>query len=157
MKNYMYLRLSQFSYYRYISDYISPLNLKFLVNFFAEDYREYDKKLFVRNINFYNANFIYNDFINKIFYIGCSEWELDENAYYPSAEEFPSYLNETNSCKISHDNFIELTKKWIEMKKIATPFAIIYRDNLEWVHCKGFDSKEKMELFVKHYQPEETH
>ena len=153
----MFLRWSQFNKYRYISDYVSSSNLRFLIDFLSNDYRSYDKDLFKCIINFYDANFVYNDLNNKIFYIGCSEWELDEDAYYPSFEEFPNYVNETNSCKINHNNFIELVKNLTVMKKNPAPFAIIYRDDLNWIHCKSFNTQAEMELFVKNYQPEVTH
>lgn len=126
--------------------------------FFENDYRSYDVDVFNRVINSYNITFIYNYFENNMMYVGFSEWSLsDGEMHCPDEEEFPKYVNETNSCKISVDNFKEFTKKWIEIKKALPPFAIIYRDENDWVHCKGFDSKEDMELFVKNYQPEKVH
>ena len=90
-------------------------------------------------------------------YIGLAEWESDEDIACPSDEEFPTYVNESNSCKISVDNFIEFTKKWVSLKVTLPPFVIIYRDDNDWVDCKGFDTQEDMELFVKNYQPQVMH
>lgn len=157
MKDYIFLRRSQFNHYRYISDYVSSSNLRFLIDFFSGDYRPYDKDLFIRIVSYYDANFVYNDLENKIFYIGCSEWELDEEIDAPSRDEFSVYVNENNSYKITHDNFTELAENLIKMKKKSTPFAIIYQDDNGWVDCEGFDSQEEMELFVKNYQPKAIH
>lgn len=157
MKDYMFLRWSNFNKYRYINDHVSLSNLRFLVDFFSDDYRSYDTDLFQRTLSFYNSNFVYNDVNNKFFYIGCSEWELDEDAYYPSSEEFTNYVNQSNSYKINHDNFIELAANLIAMEKNHSRFALIYRDELDWVHCKGFATQADMELFVKNYKAEVAH
>ena len=45
----------------------------------------------------------------------------------------------------------------MEMKKKQIPFAIIYRNDNDWIDCKGFDSKEEMELFVENYKAEVMH
>lgn len=158
MKDYMFLRWSQFNKYRYISDYVSSSNLRFLIDFLSNDYRSWDKDFLTQTINCYNANFIYHDFTKKILYIGCSEWSLsDGEMQCPDEEEFPNYVNETNSCKINVDNYLEFTQNWIEIKKTLLPFAIIYRDDLDWIHCKSFNTQAEMELFVKVYQPEIAH
>lgn len=149
MKNYMLLRWSRFNYYRHISDYVSSSNLRFLMDFFSGDYTSEDKDLFIRIVSYYDANFVYNDLKNKIFYIGCSEWELDEEIEAPSREEFPNYVNEANSCKISYDKFIEFAEKLMIMKKYPTPFAFIYRDDNYWIDVQGFQTQEEMEAFVK--------
>lgn len=91
---------------------MSSSNLRFLVDFFSNayrpynDYRVYDRDLLIRSISYYDATFVYNDIKNNMFYIGIAEWELDEDIKSPSIEEFPHYINKTNSCKISHANFI---------------------------------------------------
>ncbi|MGZ6251422.1 MAG: hypothetical protein ACXWL2_05305 [Candidatus Chromulinivorax sp.] len=157
MKDYILLCWSKFNYYRNISDYVSSSNLRFLINFFSGDYRSDDKNLFSRTISYYDSSFVYNDFQNKTFCIGCSEWELDEEVDAPSREEFHDYVNETNSCKISYDNFINLAENLMIMKKKPKQFAIIYRDNFDWIDCKGFDTKELMEDFVKNYKDEVVH
>lgn len=148
MKDYILLRWSRFNYYRHINDYVSVSNLRFLINFFSGDYRSEDKDLFIRIVSYYDANFVYNDLKNKIFYIGCSEWELDEEIDAPSGEEFSVYVNEGNTCKITHHNFIQLSDKLMNMKKNPTPFALIYRDDNDLVDCKGFQTQEEMQLFV---------
>ena len=132
-------------------------NLRFLVNFFRQDYRDYYKDMYYRVATSFDSNFVYNDFATKDMYVGFAEWEVDEDMRCPDDEEFPNYVNETNSYKINQDNFIELAKNLMEMKKKQIPFAIIYRDDYDWVHFKGFNSKEEMELFVTSYQPEIVH
>jgi len=153
----MFLQWSKVNDYRHISVYSSTSNLRFLVNFFADDYRDYYHDMYYRVATSFNINFVYNDFAKYDMYIGFSEWEVDENMHCPDDEEFQNYVNESNSCKINQSNFMELAKNWMDMKKFKTPFAIIYRDENDWVYCKGFDSQEAMELFVKNYKPEVMH
>lgn len=154
MKDYMLLRWSRFNYYRHISDYVSSSNLRFLINFFSGDYRSDDKDLFNRMLSCYDASFVYNNFADKIFYIGSAEWELDEEIDAPRREEFSAYVNESNSYKITHDNFIELAEKLMHMKKNSMPFAVIYRNDNDWVNCKGFETQQAMEAFVQQAQQE---
>ena len=85
-------------------------------------------------------------------YIGFGEWLIDSDIDGPPWDEFGDYVNENNSCKMSLENFLEFRKQWIALKQNLQPFAIIYRDEHDWVDCKGFDFKEAMELFVKNYQ-----
>lgn len=66
----------------------------------------------------------------------------------PNKDEFTNYANETNSCKISYENFKEFAKKWTALKQALPPFAIMYRDDNDWVDCKGFESQEEMEQFI---------
>jgi len=155
MKEYVFLNKEKNNKYYTINQPDSSLwNLNY---FFENDYRSYDKDIFIEEQIFYNVMYIYNDFKQKIMYIGFAEWSINEDIKGPSYEDFPYYVNEINSCKISHDNFIEFTQKWLEIKRTLPPFAIIYRDENEWIHCKGFDSKEDMESFVQNYQPAEIH
>jgi len=150
IKDFMCLEWSEFKYYRDFHNDIPALNLKFLVDFFSNDYRPfndyrvYDKDLLIRSMSYYDAIFVYNDIENKMLYVGIAEWEIDEDIKAPTLEEFPFYLNEINSCKISHDNFIELTKKILKLKDHPAPFSVIYRDNIDWISCKGFSSQEEL-------------
>ncbi len=89
--------------------------------------------------------------------MGFGDWLIDAEIDGPSDEEFPNYVNETNSCKMSVNNYLEFRKNWVTLKQDLTLFAIIYRDDTDWVYCKGFDSKEEMELFVKDHNSEIMH
>ncbi|MBV8661259.1 MAG: hypothetical protein JO129_03895 [Candidatus Dependentiae bacterium] len=153
MKDYIFLQWSQLNDYRSINSSIQSSNLIFLVNFFSDDYKPNDKKLFIRAVSFYNISFVYNDLENKIFYIGYSDWEFNENIDAPNIEQFNNYVTEINSCKISYDNFIELAEKLMKMQSQPALFAIMYRDD-NWIDCESFDSKEEMELFVISYKTE---
>ncbi len=158
MKNYIFLRRSRFNSYHHISDYVPSSNLRFLRGYFEIDYKyHYEEYVFNNIVSSFNEYFIYNDQQNKMLYIGRADWELDEEEMCPSDEEFPNYVNDTNSCKLSVDNYLEFRTKWVELKKVLPAFAIIYRDDNDWVDCKGFDTKEEMELFVKNYQPQVMH
>jgi len=122
------------------------------------DFRPWDKRFLTQVVSCYNVSFIYHDFENKMLYIGFSEWELsDGEMHCPDDEEFPDYVNETNSCKINVDNYLEFRKKWVELKQQLPSFAIIYRDDNDWVDCKGFETQAEMESFIKNYQPEAVH
>ncbi len=133
-----------------ISDYVSSSNLRFLIDFFSGDYRPYDQDVFHQIVSCYDVSFIYNDIKNKNFYVGWAEWEYsDGEIHSPHDEEFSSYVNENNSCKITHNNFIKLAEQFMNMKKNHTSFAIIYRDDNDWIDCKGFDTQEEMEAFVQ--------
>ena len=157
IKDYMLLQWSEFKYYRHIHDYASPLNLRYLIYFFSteyspyNDYKVYDKGILTRYYSYFDGNFIYNDLENKMLYIGCAEWEFDKTISVPSIEEFSNYVHEANSCKISHENFIELTDKIIKMKRNPAPFAVMYRDSGDRIHCKGFSFKEELESFPENY------
>ena len=158
MKDYILLCWSKFNYYRNISDYVSSSNLRFLQGYFEIDYKSYyEEYLFNNMVSSFNEYFVYNDQKNEVLYIGLAEWELDEEVDAPSRDEFHDYVNEENSCKITYDNFNELIKKWIQLKKEQLPFALIYRDNLDWISCKGFDTQQEMEAFVKNYKDEVVH
>jgi len=157
MKEYLFLYKEFNNRYYNLIDF-ETTSLRFLSDFFSDDYRPYDQQMFIRVVSCYNINFIYNDFKNNMFYIGFSEWELsDGEMHCPDDEEFPDYVNESNSCKIGIDNFIELAKKIMDMKKNPTPFAIMYRDDNDWIDFKGFDTQAEMESFIKNYQPEVVH
>ena len=67
----------------------------------------------------------------------------------PSWDDYPHYVNEKNSCKINVDNFKEFIKNWNNLKNELPAFAIIYRDDNDWIDCKGFDTQEEMKAFVQ--------
>ncbi len=50
---------------------------------------------------------------------------------------------------MSVDNFKNFITKWVQLKQELPSFALIYRDEQDWVDCKGFETQEAMELFVK--------
>ena len=156
MKEYLLLYRSKFDYLSLDGKYknISLSVLKFVL---VSDFRAQEKNFLNQELSCYNVSFIYHDFKNKILYIGRADWELDEEIMCPSNEEFSDYINEENSCKMSVDNYLEFRDKWIQLKKDLPPFTLIYRDNLDWISCKGFDTQEEMEVFVKNYKDEVVH
>ena len=108
MKDYIFLDKFDNNYYPIKN---SPkTSLRFLSRFFSSDYRTYDKDLFINPVNCYNITFVYNDLENNFFYIGYAEWEIHEEVDSPDYEDFPDYVNESNSCKISHENFKEFVE-----------------------------------------------
>ena len=125
--------------------------------FFENDYSPLEVNIFTRELNLYYTTYVYNDFKNHMMYIGFGEWFIDEDIDGPSWEEFSDYVNEENSCKMSVDNYLEFRDKWIQLKKELPSFALIYRDNLDWISCKGFDTQQEMESFVKNYKDEVVH
>ena len=121
------------------------------------DFRPKETDFLTQLVSCYNASFIYHDFQNKILYIGPADWELDEDITCPSDEEFSDYVNENNSCKMSVDNYLVFRQKWVQLKQNASNFALIYRDDSDWIECKGFNTQKEMEAFVKDPQPEVIH
>ena len=156
MKEYLLLYKSKLNNYCNLEKYPKSKLLDLFI-FVSEDYSRFQLDIFGRELNLYNITYVYNDFKNHMMYIGFGEWFIDEDIDGPSWEEYPDYVNETNSCKITHDNFNEFSKQWIQLKKELPPFALIYRDNLDWISCKGFDTQEAMEAFVKNHKDEVVH
>lgn len=119
------------------------------LNYFLEnDFSSYKESTLTEKLNHYDITYIYNDLKNKMMHIGFAEWSIDEEINSPDEEEFSLYLNETNNCKISIKNFNFFIIEWVELKKQLPSFSIIYRDDNDWIFCKGFDSQEEMDLFV---------
>ncbi|MBP6869753.1 hypothetical protein KBC04_02640 [Candidatus Babeliales bacterium] len=150
MNNYICLQKNGNHYYP-IDDSIFK-DLRYFVDFLAGDYRQYDQSLFLNSVTCYNASFVYHNLEQKIFYIGFSEWEIFEEIDIPDDQDFPNYVNETNNCKISVDNFKEFTNTWLTIKESTHFLAIIYRDDNNWIHCQSFNSTEEMGFFVKSLQ-----
>ena len=156
MKEYILLYRSKLNKYYNIEK--NPKSKLLDLNiFFLEDYRSYDQDIFNKNQIFYNTTYIYNDFKNNMIYVGFAEWSIDEEIESPDDDDFPDYVNESNSCKISHENFKEFVEHWLFLKKELPPFALIYRDESDWIHCQGFQSEKEMEQFVKDYKSETIH
>jgi len=140
MKEYIELYWSKQNSYVHLDNQLISSNLEFLALYFSVDYKFNQTDFFTQPFNFYSCTFIINDLIHKNFYVGYSEefYSLDDE------ESLEDLKLEGNSCKISHDNFVKLAQNWMDMKKKRTPFAIMYRDENDWLHCKGFDSKEEI-------------
>jgi len=153
MKEYLFL-YKEFNDRYYNLEKYSLSSLRYLRTYFSSDYRYYDENLFIKDQSHYNETIIVNDLENRNFYIVVKDFDIEN--HIPDDDRH-ALTNEFNSCKISHDNFIEFRKKWLAIKEMLPPFAIIYRDDLDWIYCKGFNTQAEMELFVRDYQPEATH
>ena len=149
MKEYLLLYRSKLDNYLSLDKEYKNISLSVLKFVLFSDFRPKEEDFLNQVVSCYNASFIYHDFEFNMLYIGRSDWELDEEVMCPADEEFPNYVNETNSCKMTVNNYLEFRKKWVAFKVALPPFAIIYRDDNDWVDCKGFNSKEEMELLVK--------
>ena len=151
MKEYILLYQSHLNKYFAINEKIKN-SLGRLNYLLLTDFRPWDNDFLYRDVNLYNANFIYHDFENKRLYIGFGDWLIDENIDSPCWEEFSNYVKQVETCPILVKNFIEFREKWLALKAVLPPFAIIYRDDNDWVDCKGFDSKEEMNNFMIQYR-----
>ena len=151
-----YLLLYKSKNYNYYCNFEknSDSLLRYLRTYFSGDDRYYKDEMLTRDQSHYNETIIVNNLENKNLYILTKDHDIDN--HIPDDERH-GLTNEFNSCKISVDNFKEFRKQWLAIKEALPSFAIIYRDNYDWIHCKGFNSKEEMELFVKSYQPEKIH
>jgi len=144
MKDYLFLYKEINDRYYNLENY--PLSLLiFLRTYFSGDHRYYDENFFNQDQDHGNETIIINDKQHKFLYIFTKDHDPDEHI---DDDDLPDLTNEFNSCKISYDNFIEFRIKWLELKGYLPPFAIIYRDDNDWVSCTGFDSKKDMELFL---------
>ncbi len=149
MKDFLLLHRTQLNNYLPVKKTLEHNSLSQLFFVLFSDFRSKEIDFLTKIVSCYNASFIYHDFKNNILYIGRADWELDEEINCPTDEEFPNYVNESNSCKMSVDNYLEFRIKWVQLKQELLPFALIYRDNQNWINCKGFETQEAMELFVK--------
>lgn len=157
MKEYIELFRSKLNNYLVLNEKYKKNSLAILDFVLFSDFKPHEDNFLIHPVNCYNVSFIYHDFKNKMLYIGRSDWELYDDIKSPSNEEFPQYVNETNSCKMSVDNFMEFRERWIEIKKTLSAFVLLYRDELDWVHCRGFASQADMEFFVKNYTVQVAH
>jgi len=146
MKN--YIALERYNQYFYPMQDDSFEDLRHFVEFLSTDYRWYDNRLLEESLSFYNSSFVYHDFVAKFLYIGFSEWEVRTEISVPCDHAFPHFLSDKNSCKIDEQNFHEFIKKWLELKKSNNLFALVYRDENDWILCQSFNNQESMEQFV---------
>ena len=96
----------------------------------------------------------YYDEKNDMFYIGYYDelqGRLNPITFKPPLSELGKYINDDNSCKINAKNFTELTTKWLAIEESEAPFAIIYRDKHDWIHCQAFQKEKEMEQFMVDY------
>jgi len=144
MKEYLLLYKSPYNHYYPIKN--NAISGLFNLNeFFFSDYRYYNSIFLNQDQIHGEETIVINDQEHKFLYIFTKDHDPDE--HIPD-DDLPGLTNEFNSCKISYDNFIKFREKWIQLTKHLPPFIIIYRDHNNWIFCKGFDSKEDMELFV---------
>lgn len=148
MKEYLLLYRPKLDHYVSLDKKYKNVSLSVLKFVLFSDFRSKEKDFLTQVVSCYNASFIYHDFQNNMLYIGRADWELDEEIACPPDEEFPTYVNETNSCKMSVENYLEFRQKWVQLKQDLPSFALLYRDDNDWVDCKGFDTQQEMELFI---------
>ncbi len=163
MKEYIELHKEHNHYYGISKRPITAL--EFLRGYFEVDYKSYYEEYVLNQVvssynayyeeyvlnqvvSSYNAYFVYHDKQNEMLYIGQADWESDEEIDRPSDIDFPHYVNESNSCKMSIENYLAFRTKWVQLKQELPPFALIYRDDQDWIDCKGFATQEAMELFI---------
>jgi hypothetical protein len=139
---------------KYSADRLSPSSSLYdLYMFITNDYHAWDTEFFTKPVRVLNITYIFNDLENQVTYIGVHYDDEDHEIFQPDGPGLENYVNETNSCKMSINNFNEFIKKWLEIKENQYSFAAIYRNDNDWVDCKGFNFKEEMEFFVQNYQP----
>ena len=155
MQEYLLLyKSSKHNSYYPIKNNNNNSNLWYLNDYFLFDSYYYDESLFKKDQSHYQETIIVNDIKNKNLYISSQDHDTENHIPY---DERSRLTNELNSCKINYENFLKFRQKWVALKQDLPSFAIIYRDDHDWIDCKGFDSQKAMELFVQNYQPETTH
>jgi len=146
MKDFIFAEWSENNHYSCIINMHISSNLKFIIDYFENDYKKDDQKIFTQAINIYDTTFVYNDCEKNMMYIGDITLKSDKGIL--TEKYFHHYINDKNSCKISHKNFIELAENLIRIKINPAPFMVVYRHN-HWIFCKAFRFEEEIELFIK--------
>ena len=96
----------------------------------------------------------YHDEKTDMFYIGYYDelkGRLNPITFKPPLHELGNYVTDDNCCKISAKNFIAFTAEWLAIEQAGSPFALMYRDKHDWIHCQAFESQESMEQFMVNY------
>jgi len=97
----------------------------------------------------------YHDQKNDMLYIGYYDelqGRLNPISFKPPLSELGNYVTEDNSCKINTKNFIAFITEWLAIEELDSPFALIYRDEHDWIHCQAFQTQEEMEQFIVNYK-----
>ena len=157
MKEYLLLYRLKLDHYVSLDKKYKHISLSVLKFVLSSDFRPNEEDFLNQVVSCYNVSFIYHDFENNMLYVGRADWELDEEIACPSDDEFPHYVNDTNSCRMTVNNYLEFRKQWMQLKQDLFPFALIYRENNDWVDCKGFETQQEMEAFVQQNQQEIIH
>lgn len=150
MKDFLLLYRSKYNDYYNIENHTISL-LQYLRTYYFSDYRYYDESLFIKDQSHYQETIIVNNLKNKELYLFPQEYDIEN--HIPD-DDRPGLTNEWNSCKIGYDNFIEFREKWMQLKADLPSFALIYREDNDWVDCKGFETQEEMETFVRNAKNE---
>ncbi len=124
-------------------------SLSSLFSMLLGDFRPWDNDFLHKEINLYNANFIYHNFKTNMLSIGFADWLIDADIDGPAYQDFAVYVQQVPTCSMLVENFIEFKAHWINLKKRLPVFAIIYRDDNDWIDCKEFNTQEDMEIFIQ--------
>ena len=146
MKEYIFLYKFNENKYFPIDEKIKN-NLIKLNYFLLTDFRPWDNDFLHKKINLYNANFIYHNFKTNMLSIGFADWLINEDIDGPAYKDFAVYVQKVPTCSMLVENFIEFKAHWINLKKELPAFAIIYRDDKDWINCKGFNTQEEISAF----------
>ena len=154
-----------------------PLLLNFDYRFIFKEYKtsKLDKQNFIKQElvdEEYNIMYLCStelclctfDIASNTVYV-MSAYEYNEYFYsqepWPYDKEAPTEIelaqqNLISSTKISLDNFIELMNNWHQLNLQKVPFALLYQNEQDWIACKGFDTQEDMEAFIKQHSDEQS-
>ncbi|MBP6869752.1 hypothetical protein KBC04_02635 [Candidatus Babeliales bacterium] len=153
MKDYIFLDRYGKSFYPMSNFSTSPL--RFLAQFFATDYIFDDQDLFLHPKKQYNSTSVYNAEQKQLLYITPFDLDLEKyiqevKAYKHAQETQKEIIQEPsiNLCKISYDNFIQLSKKIFSLHQIDATNLVLYQQENDWIDCKGFNCPEKMKQFI---------
>lgn len=139
-----------------LEDYIyleRPRSTKILSSFLVRPYSSlesllsyFEETYFPNQVILFHSMHTHHNKKDDTMYIG----------YYPYAE----YIERTSipeidqfvECIIDRTNFLEFTENWLALENSSVPYALIYKNEHDWVDCKGFNTEEELYDFVINYR-----
>ena len=100
----------------------------------------------ISNKKFNWDHYKYHNKKSDDFFIGSYFFNKD-NTLRPAEHELADHVNTDNSCQISRHNFLDFEEQWLALEK-SNSFAVVYKDEQNWICCQGFVSTKEMYDFV---------
>lgn len=115
-----------------------------LIDFLKESYY-YSKETYQYEQTDSDSKLFAQDYTTKLIYI--TSCYGDEWSTLP--EDYLDYVKQQDACILSFQNFDDFVEQWANFIDQAPPFALIYRDDNDWIHLKKCNSQEEIQNFIK--------
>ncbi|MBP6869757.1 hypothetical protein KBC04_02660 [Candidatus Babeliales bacterium] len=123
--------------------------LYYLQQFFAQNYPPGDLLL---KPSYIFEEYIYHNKEKDLIHIGAFEWaDSSKTKRMPERDKIPEYVNKNNTLQMPYENYKELIESWITMQSRYC-WALVYREENDWIKCHGFDTHEQARTFIKEYK-----